>query len=139
MSYREEKLKSIRYQIGILSSEVLEDPETKLSNLLLLLSYMDERNPEVYITVRKIATASILEVFKDLLPSYHIWSLEKSEIKRKYMSCKPNSCIIFVNDLFYHKMLSCNILLFCSEERNVITPESRAFYTQILSTIFAKT
>ncbi|OXU22923.1 hypothetical protein TSAR_001141 [Trichomalopsis sarcophagae] len=83
LAYREEKLKYVRYHIGILSSEILENPEHKLSNLSLLLKYMDERNPEVYITVTKLATASILEIFKDLLPSYNIWSFDKSEVKLK--------------------------------------------------------
>lgn len=84
LACREEILKSRRFKIGLLSSSVLENPEMKSGNLKILLELMDESNPEVYITVRKLATVSLLEVFKDLLPSYNISQVQPEGVKCKY-------------------------------------------------------
>lgn len=80
---REEILKSRRFKIGVLSSTLLENPELKCSNFKMLLNFMDENNPEIYITVRKLAMVSLLEVFKDLLPSYQILQLKQEGVKLK--------------------------------------------------------
>lgn len=81
LACREEVLKSRRFKIGLLSSSLLENPEVKSGNLKILLELMDESNPEVYITVRKLATVSLLEVFKDLLPSYHITQIQQEGVR----------------------------------------------------------
>ncbi|KAK2584399.1 hypothetical protein KPH14_006781 [Odynerus spinipes] len=80
---REEILKSRRFKIGVLSSTLLENPELKSSNFKMLLDFMDEKNPEIYITVRKLAMVSLLEVFKDLLPSYHILQIKQEGVRLK--------------------------------------------------------
>ncbi|XP_071448036.1 nucleolar complex protein 3 [Hetaerina americana] len=74
---REEALQKRKFLIGILCSGILENPEDKLKNFKYLLEMMDEKNPEVEITVKKLASVSILEVFKDILPSYQIKQFEK--------------------------------------------------------------
>ncbi|XP_035729514.1 nucleolar complex protein 3 homolog [Vespa mandarinia] len=80
---REEILKSRRFKIGVLSSTLLENPELKSSNFKVLLDFMEESNPEIYITVKKLAMISLLEVFKDLLPSYQILQLKPEGVKLK--------------------------------------------------------
>lgn len=85
MACREEVLKSRRYTIGILSSSILEDPQLRSKNFTMLLDFMEEKNPEVYITVRKLATASLLEIFKDILPSYHITQVNQEGVKCKFI------------------------------------------------------
>ncbi|KAI4504694.1 hypothetical protein M0802_000244 [Mischocyttarus mexicanus] len=80
---REEILKSRRFKIGVLSSTLLENPEQKFNNFKILLDFMEESNPEIYITVKKLATISLLEVFKDLLPSYQILQLKPEGVKLK--------------------------------------------------------
>lgn len=80
---REEVLRSRKFKIGLLASSLLENPEEKKGNFKALLELMDERNPEVYITVRKLATVSLLEVFKDLLPSYHLNQTKEDGIMYK--------------------------------------------------------
>lgn len=42
---------------------------------------MEETNPEIYITIRKLATVSLMEVFKDLLPSYQILQIPQEGVK----------------------------------------------------------
>ncbi|XP_015590385.1 nucleolar complex protein 3 homolog isoform X2 [Cephus cinctus] len=83
LACREEVLRSRRFKIGVLSSGLLENPELKSGNFKVLLELMEESNPEVYITVRKLATVSLLEVFKDLLPSYHITQFEQEGVRLK--------------------------------------------------------
>lgn len=81
MACRKEVLRSKRLQIGLLSSTLLETPEIKCENFKTLLELMEDTNPEVYITVRKLATVSLLEVFKDLLPSYQILHIQQEGLK----------------------------------------------------------
>ncbi|XP_015521317.1 nucleolar complex protein 3 homolog isoform X1 [Neodiprion lecontei] len=83
LACREEVLQSRRFKIGILSSGLLENPELKAGNLKVLLSLMEEEHPEVYITVRKLAMVSLLEVFKDILPSYSIKQIPQDKVKLK--------------------------------------------------------
>ncbi|XP_043505976.1 nucleolar complex protein 3 homolog isoform X1 [Polistes fuscatus] len=80
---REEILKSRRFKIGVLSSTLLENPEHKFNNFKILLDFMEESNPEIYITVKKLSMISLLEVFKDLLPSYQILQLKPEGVKLK--------------------------------------------------------
>ncbi|XP_032675303.1 nucleolar complex protein 3 homolog [Odontomachus brunneus] len=83
LACREEILKSKRFKIGILSSGILENPENKIGNFKMLLDFMDERKPEIYITVRKVTMLSLLEIFKDLLPLYNIKKVSEKEVKLK--------------------------------------------------------
>lgn len=81
LACRRDVLRSKRLKIGLLSSSLLEAPESKCENFKVLLEFMEETDPEVYISVRKLATISLLEVFKDLLPSYHILQLQQEGVK----------------------------------------------------------
>ena len=42
---------------------------------------MNEESPELRITVCKLATVSLLEVFKDIIPSYQIKHQENPRVK----------------------------------------------------------
>lgn len=81
LACREQLLRSKRLKIGLLSSSLLEAPELKSENFRALLELMEETNPQVWITVRKLATVSLLEVFKDLLPSYNILQSQQEGVK----------------------------------------------------------
>ncbi|XP_076631278.1 nucleolar complex protein 3 isoform X1 [Colletes latitarsis] len=83
LACRKEVLRSKRLKIGLLSSTLLETPENKSENFKALLELMEETNPEVYVTVRKLATVSLLEVFKDLLPAYHILQIQQEGVRFK--------------------------------------------------------
>ncbi|XP_011297136.1 nucleolar complex protein 3 homolog [Fopius arisanus] len=79
LACRNQVLKSRKLKIGILSSSLLENPQTKAHNFKVLLDFLDESNPEVCITVKKLTIVSLLEVFKDLLPAYSINTGTKEE------------------------------------------------------------
>ncbi|VEN58187.1 unnamed protein product [Callosobruchus maculatus] len=75
---REKKL-----QVGTLCATLLENPEEKITNLRTLLSIMNEDLKEAYFTVRKFTILSLLEVFKDILPSYEIKKTINEGVKLK--------------------------------------------------------
>ncbi|XP_063979573.1 nucleolar complex protein 3 homolog [Diachasmimorpha longicaudata] len=79
LACREEILKSRKFKIGILSSTLLENPQGKVQNFKVLLDFLDESNPEVCITVKKLTIVSLLEVFRDLLPAYCINSAGRDD------------------------------------------------------------
>lgn len=54
-------------------------------NFKPLLDMMEENHPEVKITVRKLAAVSLLEVFKDLLPSYYIKFIDMENVICRYL------------------------------------------------------
>ncbi|KMQ95945.1 nucleolar complex protein 3-like protein [Lasius niger] len=83
LACREELLRSKRFKIGILSSGILENPQLKSGNFKILLDMMDERASEVHVTVRKLAMVSLLEVFKDLLPSYSLLQTSQEGVMLK--------------------------------------------------------
>lgn len=45
---------------------------------------MEKRDPELQITIKKLVTLTLLEVFKDLLPSYQLKLNQFDGVK-----CKP--------------------------------------------------
>lgn len=85
LATRAEALRTTKIHIGTLSSGLLENPEEKITNFKTLLNIMEEDTTEIYFTVRKLAVVSLLEVFKDLLPSYQIKEHDSGETKCKYL------------------------------------------------------
>lgn len=72
LAKRNETLRNKKVEIGSLSAGLLENPEEKVMNLRSLLNIIDEEIEGIYFTVRKLAIMSLLEVFKDILPSYEL-------------------------------------------------------------------
>ena len=83
LSHRKDNIKLYKYKIGTLSSELLENPLEKTTNLMILLKMMEEKKPENYVTIQKLVSASLLEIFKDILPSYNIVVIENHDVKLK--------------------------------------------------------
>lgn len=84
LTSRNETLLLKQQEIGSLSSSVLENPDETLGNLHALLNMMDEHIPELFLTVKKLVMVSLLEIFKDILPSYQIKHEEGgNQVKRK--------------------------------------------------------
>lgn len=59
-----------------------------MKNFTALFELMDERNGEKVnlLTIRKIATISMLEVFKDVLPEYRIGQVNLKMQTGKFLS-----------------------------------------------------
>lgn len=97
---REQEISRQKYRIGIICSGILEKPDDKMKNFKALFELMDplisnnktdndninvSTVPQINLwSIRKIATVSILEVFKDILPEYRIGQLNlKMQTVRK--------------------------------------------------------
>ncbi|XP_034251483.1 nucleolar complex protein 3 homolog [Thrips palmi] len=83
LARREAILNKRKFHIGVLCSGIIENPEQKLINFTPLLEMMEETHPEVKISVRKLVAVSLLEVFKDVLPSYYIRHIEIEKVQLK--------------------------------------------------------
>ncbi|KAG5884106.1 hypothetical protein JTB14_024146 [Gonioctena quinquepunctata] len=83
LATRNEVVRQRKIHIGTLSSGLLENPEEKVTNLRTLLNIMDEEDAEVYITIKKLVIVSLVEVFKDILPSYEFKSTISDGVKLK--------------------------------------------------------
>lgn len=75
---RDQEINRQKYRIGIICSGILEKPDDKMKNFNALFDLIGERNngETNLLSVRKIATLSILEVFKDILPEYRIGQID---------------------------------------------------------------
>ncbi|XP_013147357.1 PREDICTED: nucleolar complex protein 3 homolog [Papilio polytes] len=86
LAARRDKLKHEKLRIGALCSSLLENPERKLKNLYPILYLMDEHlkdgTPNL-VSVRKLASVSAAEVFRDILPDYAIRHQDYSDVKLK--------------------------------------------------------
>lgn len=76
---RKTQLQEKKIKIATLSSSILSDPENSVKKLKELRSMLMEQDPNVAVTVRKLAMVSLTEVFKDITPSYKIRPLTEAE------------------------------------------------------------
>ncbi|KAG6451297.1 hypothetical protein O3G_MSEX007058 [Manduca sexta] len=86
LAARRDRLNHDKLRIGALCSSLLESPEKKLKNLFPILYLMEERLKDGTLnlhSIRKLATVSAYEVFKDILPEYLIRHQDYSNIKLK--------------------------------------------------------
>lgn len=86
LAARRDKLQHDKLRIGALCSSLLEAPEKKLKNLFPILYLMEERLKDGtlnLVSIRKLATVSACEVFKDILPEYMLRHQDYSNVKLK--------------------------------------------------------
>ncbi|KAJ7987723.1 hypothetical protein DPEC_G00329450 [Dallia pectoralis] len=76
---RTQKLTERRLRIASLGSDILSEPTTNIKKLKELRSMLMETDPCVAVTVRKLVMVSLMEVFKDIVPSYRIRPLTEAE------------------------------------------------------------
>lgn len=80
---RKKKLQEKKIQIAALASAILSDPESNIKKLKELRSMLMEQDPDVAVTVRKLVIISLMELFKDITPSYKIRPLTEVEKSTK--------------------------------------------------------
>ncbi|XP_028629326.1 nucleolar complex protein 3 homolog isoform X1 [Grammomys surdaster] len=80
---RKKKLQDKKIQIATLASAILSDPESHIKKLKELRSMLMEQDPDVAVTVRKLVIISLMELFKDITPSYKIRPLTEAEKSTK--------------------------------------------------------
>ncbi|KAB1271427.1 Nucleolar complex protein 3-like protein [Camelus dromedarius] len=80
---RKKKLQEKKMHIAALASAIISDPESNIKKLKELRSMLMEQDPDVAVTVRKLVTVSLMELFKDITPSYKIRPLTEAEKSTK--------------------------------------------------------
>ncbi|XP_003922426.1 nucleolar complex protein 3 homolog isoform X1 [Saimiri boliviensis] len=80
---RKKKLQEKKMHIAALASAILSDPESNIKKLKELRSMLMEQDPDVAVTVRKLVIVSLMELFKDITPSYKIRPLTEAEKSTK--------------------------------------------------------
>uniref|UniRef100_A0A7M4FLU1 Nucleolar complex protein 3 homolog n=1 Tax=Crocodylus porosus TaxID=8502 RepID=A0A7M4FLU1_CROPO len=76
---RKIKLQEKKTQIAGLASAILSDPENNIKKLKELRVMLMEQDPNVAVIVRKLVLVSLMEIFKDITPSYKIRPLTEAE------------------------------------------------------------
>ncbi|KAL3864374.1 hypothetical protein ACJMK2_006064 [Sinanodonta woodiana] len=80
---RRKKLQERKMKIANLSNAVIENPEENTKKLKELVGMLEESDPDVYVTVRKLVMVSLMEIFKDIVPGYKIRLLTDQEKQQK--------------------------------------------------------
>ncbi|XP_078688958.1 nucleolar complex protein 3 homolog [Branchiostoma floridae x Branchiostoma belcheri] len=80
---KKETLARRKMQIAKLSIRVMDSPQEALSSLKALRVMLNEEDPQVAVTVRKLVMLSLCEVFKDIAPGYHIRTRTEKEMQQK--------------------------------------------------------
>uniref|UniRef100_A0A9L0RS63 Nucleolar complex protein 3 homolog n=1 Tax=Equus caballus TaxID=9796 RepID=A0A9L0RS63_HORSE len=83
LTERKKKLQEKKMHIAALASAILSDPESNIKKLKELRSMLMEQDPDVAVTVRKLVIVSLMELFKDITPSYKIRPLTEAEKSTK--------------------------------------------------------
>ncbi|NXI63352.1 NOC3L protein, partial [Anseranas semipalmata] len=83
---RKRKLQERKMHIAALASAILSDPENNVASFLNqikkvkeLRAMLMEQDPNVAVIVRKLVMVSLMEIFKDIAPSYKIRPLTEAE------------------------------------------------------------
>uniref|UniRef100_A0A670HRC7 Nucleolar complex protein 3 homolog n=1 Tax=Podarcis muralis TaxID=64176 RepID=A0A670HRC7_PODMU len=81
--HRKKKLQEKKMHIAALASAILSDPENNIKKLKELRAMLMEQDPNVAVIVRKLVMISLMELFKDITPSYKIRPLTEKEKNTK--------------------------------------------------------
>ncbi|KAM3860006.1 nucleolar complex protein 3 homolog [Diretmus argenteus] len=76
---RAQKISERKLQIAGLGSAIISDPTNNVKRLKELRGMLMETDPYVAVTVRKLVMVSLMEIFKDIVPSYRIRPLTAEE------------------------------------------------------------
>lgn len=79
IEHRRATLEQKKVQIATLSSAILADPESSIRKLKELRAMLMEQDSTVAVTIRKLVLISLMEIFKDIAPSYKIRPLTEEE------------------------------------------------------------
>ncbi|XP_040291594.1 nucleolar complex protein 3 homolog isoform X1 [Bufo bufo] len=79
IEHRRATLEQKKVHIASLASAILADPENSIKKLKELRVMVMEQDSTVAVTIRKLVLISLMEIFKDIVPSYKIRPLTEEE------------------------------------------------------------
>lgn len=83
LAQRQKLKRELKTKIGVCSSSVIENPQENINYLKDLTILLSGPDPSCQLTITRLATLSLLEIYKDILPSYRIRSLSSQEKSQK--------------------------------------------------------
>ncbi|KXJ76985.1 hypothetical protein RP20_CCG008525 [Aedes albopictus] len=86
LTEREDEIERQKFLIGVTCASILENPEGKIKNLVMLVDLIPETTQSgktnMFI-IRKLAMISLVEVFKDIVPEYRLGIIDTAAQKLK--------------------------------------------------------
>lgn len=86
LTEREDEIERQKFLIGVTCASILENPEGKIKNLVMLVDLIPETTQSgktnMFI-IRKLAMISLVEVFKDIVPEYRLGIIDTAAQKCK--------------------------------------------------------
>ncbi|XP_075697528.1 nucleolar complex protein 3 homolog [Rhinoderma darwinii] len=79
IEHRRAMLEQKKVHIATLASAILADPENSIKKLKELRALLMEQDSTVAVTIRKLVLISLMEIFKDITPSFKIRPLTEEE------------------------------------------------------------
>uniref|UniRef100_A0A3Q1IWA3 Nucleolar complex protein 3 homolog n=1 Tax=Anabas testudineus TaxID=64144 RepID=A0A3Q1IWA3_ANATE len=76
---RAQKINQMKLRIASLGSAIISDPVHNIKRLKELRGMLMESDPCVAVTIRKLVMVSLMEIFKDVAPTYRIRPLTPAE------------------------------------------------------------
>jgi len=92
--WRKKMIAKRKQKIALLCTSIVERPEERMGKLkdLRMMMNADDADPRVGSTVKKLVILSMLEIFKDVIPSYRIRAL--TEIERSQRMKKETLALV---------------------------------------------
>lgn len=81
--HRALRLTQRKQQVAALASAIVADPHNNMKRLKELRGMLSETDPSVAVTVKKLVMLSLMEVFKDIAPTFKIRPLSATERNAK--------------------------------------------------------
>ncbi|KAI3379106.1 hypothetical protein SNEBB_007998 [Seison nebaliae] len=83
LRYRRKLVEKAKEEISFLSKSIISNPEKNVERLTNLLSYGNDKNKDTMVIIRQYACISLVEIFKDILPSYRIRQYTEKELDQR--------------------------------------------------------
>lgn len=101
---RKKKLENLKVLIGASSSNILEKPDERVEHISAVMKLYDQLTPDILITGFKLVSASLVELFKDLVPGFEIKNTTKpgERLKKQTREVYGNEASLLK---FYKKFL----------------------------------
>lgn len=91
MFEKKQKLADTKQKMALVALSIIENPQEKFSGLRQLRLLLEEDDAELKVIVRKLGMVTLMEVFRDIIPSYKIRKLTDKELQQK--TSKETKCL----------------------------------------------
>ncbi|CAE1280737.1 NOC3 [Acanthosepion pharaonis] len=83
MFEKKQKLADTKQKMALVALSIIENPQEKFSGLRQLRLILEDDDAELKVIVRKLGMVTLMEVFRDIIPSYKIRKLTDKELQQK--------------------------------------------------------